>query len=108
MTEVPCPSMQAESSLSRLASDSRGAESEPSTLTQGVASTSAVQKAADSPQAEQVSVKQTFLGFHRTAHDLPVHHCYWQSFHKAYSLDVSFLSATFLYYYRNDQLLIIY
>ncbi|KAM9338857.1 ubiquitin-conjugating enzyme E2 J1 [Symphorus nematophorus] len=44
---------KAESSLSRQASESGGAESEPSTLTQGDTSTSAGQEAADAPQAEQ-------------------------------------------------------
>lgn len=48
--------MQAESSLLRQASESRGAESEPSTRTQGDTSTSEGQEAADSPQAEQVGV----------------------------------------------------
>lgn len=70
MTEVLCPSTQAESSLSRLASDSRGAETRPSSLTQGVVSTSAGQSTAESCQAEQVGVKQTILGI-QTAHDLP-------------------------------------
>ncbi|TKS75773.1 Ubiquitin-conjugating enzyme E2 J1 [Collichthys lucidus] len=44
---------KAESSLSRQASESGGAESEPSTLTQGDTSTSAGQEAADAPRAEQ-------------------------------------------------------
>lgn len=44
---------KAESSLLRQASESRGAESEPSTCTQGDISTSAGQEAAESPQAEQ-------------------------------------------------------
>lgn len=57
MTAVPCVLIQAESSLSREASESGGAESEPSILTQGDASTSADQVAADEPQTEQVGVK---------------------------------------------------
>ncbi|XP_022593660.1 ubiquitin-conjugating enzyme E2 J1 [Seriola dumerili] len=44
---------KAESSLSRQASESGGAESKPSTLTQGDTSTSASQEDADWPQAEQ-------------------------------------------------------
>eukprot|EP00064_Thunnus_orientalis_P013450 superscaffoldBa00002190_g13489 len=43
---------KAESSISRQPSESGGAESEPSTLTQGDSSTSAGQEAADGPQAE--------------------------------------------------------
>lgn len=60
--------MQAESSLSRQASESGGAESEPSTLTQGDTSTSAGQEAADAPRAEQVGVKLplwVYTGHHR-------------------------------------------
>ena len=57
-----CVVVQAESSLSRQASESRGAESEPSTLTQGDTSTSAAQEAADAPQAEQVGVKVSLWG----------------------------------------------
>lgn len=71
MTEVSCLLTQAESSLSRRASEGGGAESEPSTLTQRVASMSVGQETADSPQAEQVGVKLPFLGFHRAAHDQP-------------------------------------
>ncbi|XP_018558929.1 ubiquitin-conjugating enzyme E2 J1 [Lates calcarifer] len=44
---------KAESSLSRQASESGGAENQPSTLTQEDTSTSASQEAADGPQAEQ-------------------------------------------------------
>ncbi|XP_049914473.1 ubiquitin-conjugating enzyme E2 J1 [Epinephelus moara] len=44
---------KAESSLSRQASESGGAESEPSTLTEGDTSTSASQEASEAPQAEQ-------------------------------------------------------
>ncbi|XP_035534961.1 ubiquitin-conjugating enzyme E2 J1 [Morone saxatilis] len=44
---------KAESSLSRQASESGGADSEPSTVTQGDTSTSAGQEGADGPQAEQ-------------------------------------------------------
>lgn len=46
--------IQAESSLSRQESESGGAESEPSTLTQGDTSTPAGQEADDEPQDEQV------------------------------------------------------
>lgn len=49
--------MQEESSISKQASESGGAESEPSTLNQEDTSTSAGQKADDSPLAEQVGVK---------------------------------------------------
>lgn len=44
---------KAESSLSRQASESGGAESEPSMLTEGDTSTSASQEASEAPQAEQ-------------------------------------------------------
>lgn len=44
---------KAESSLSRQASESRGAESEPSAVTQGDTSSTAGQEATDSPRAEQ-------------------------------------------------------
>uniref|UniRef100_A0A7N8X3K0 Ubiquitin-conjugating enzyme E2 J1 n=1 Tax=Mastacembelus armatus TaxID=205130 RepID=A0A7N8X3K0_9TELE len=44
---------KAESSLSRQASESEGAECKPSTFTQGDTSTSAGQEASDRPQAEQ-------------------------------------------------------
>lgn len=71
MTVVPCVLMQAESSLSRQPSESRGAESKPSTLTQGDSSTSGGQEAADWPQAEQVGVILPLWGLHRTAHNLP-------------------------------------
>uniref|UniRef100_UPI0037E89EAE ubiquitin-conjugating enzyme E2 J1 n=1 Tax=Semicossyphus pulcher TaxID=241346 RepID=UPI0037E89EAE len=47
---------KAESSLSRAASESGGAESETSALSQGDASTSAGQEAADEPPAEQADV----------------------------------------------------
>ena len=56
MTALPCVLMQEESSLSRQASESGGAESEPSTLTQEDASTSAGQEASEEPRAEQVGV----------------------------------------------------
>ncbi len=56
-----CVLIQAESSLSRQASESGGAESEPSTLTQGDTSTSAGQEADDGPQDEQVGVKLPLL-----------------------------------------------
>ncbi|KAG8011031.1 Ubiquitin-conjugating enzyme E2 J1, partial [Nibea albiflora] len=46
---------KAESSLSRQASESGGAESEPSTLTQGDTSASAGEEAADAPRAEQAA-----------------------------------------------------
>lgn len=61
--------MQAESSLSRQASESGGAESEPATPSQGETSTSAGQEAADVPPAEQVGVKLAHWGStgqHRT------------------------------------------
>ena len=54
--------MQAESSISRQASESGGAESEPSTLTQEDTSTSAGHEASDRPRAEQVGVTLPLWG----------------------------------------------
>lgn len=47
---------KAESSLSRQASESRGAESEPATLAEGDSSTSAGQEESEEPRAEQAEV----------------------------------------------------
>lgn len=54
MTVVPCFSMQTESTLSRQASESGGAESNTSALTQGDTSASEDQEASDQPLPEQV------------------------------------------------------
>lgn len=60
---VPCLSMQAESTLSRQASESERAESNPSTLMQEDISTSEDQEASD--HAEQVSAT-AILSLHWT------------------------------------------
>jgi len=56
MTVFAFVSMQAESSLPREASESRGADPEPSSLTQENTFTSMGQEAAERPQTEQVGV----------------------------------------------------
>ncbi|XP_023144524.2 ubiquitin-conjugating enzyme E2 J1 [Amphiprion ocellaris] len=59
---------KAESSLSRQASESRGAESDPSALTQGDTSTSEGQEAAERPLAEQAEASPaTGVDEHRTS-----------------------------------------